>query len=171
MNYQGFTANEGNSPTVWQQLMANYTLAQNANPTTMLGFVLGKYLHDAYDDYQDRRWANKKQGGTNTNYAIGPAKYASLPSTKYVPENSADVFDNQMMRDAVNKAATNTELKQGLLNGISTAGAGYLNAVKQNIANNSMQQAINSLPSGSDFHKRFGNGVNYTNGFNSTTYF
>lgn len=156
MNYQGFTANEGNNPTSWQNLISNLTLAQNAQPNTMLGFVLGKYLKDWYDNYQDRGWRKSQNGGINSNL------------TKQVMNG----VGNQVLQNAVQNGASGA-FKQGLLSGLpsSAVAPAYADAAKAALGNSLMQQAMNSLPSGSDFRKRYGNGVNYTNGFNSTTYF
>lgn len=105
----GAAADNGSSGTDWQKMMSMFALANNSNPQTMLGFALGKLLHNAFDKWKssdDTGWtppSGSTGSAESTASGSAPLQTGLMPGTDW-SQSAAERYGNKMIADALGNA-------------------------------------------------------------------
>lgn len=140
--------------------MGNLALAQNLDPQTLLGFALGRYLHNRYEAARNRRiWEKGQQQEANDmmNNSIGNSALtvASGDNTPGGNWKAATLYQTIGNMQPTTKAET--KLQNNLLGNLEPSAAQGL-SYKDRVNNELMQKAIDgmdvSTPAGDLFQQK-----------------
>lgn len=133
-------AQQADGNNAWQQMLANFAMAQNSNPQTLAGFALGKWLNNYIQNGRLREQEEK-------------SKVHDVPSSVSSPAA------NQVLQSAINNGSTG-QLQSGLL---GKMGSSQIPDYKNNFLDQEYKNALSQGLTNDDLRKGLGVSYDFSN--------